>query len=61
MVGLTERPGDGISQEDVLEVIDEVEEKVVDECKLGATRDQIAEGTCERIRRRIHELGGSRR
>jgi hypothetical protein len=39
--------------QDILEVIDEVEAEVVDECKLGATRDQIVEGTCERIRRRL--------
>jgi len=52
------RPGRGVSQEDVLNAIDEVEGKILAEDKTGATRDQVVEGTCQRIRSRIRDVGG---
>lgn len=48
----------GVSLSDVLDVVDDVESEVVDEDKMGASREQVAEGTCERVRRRLKdELG----
>lgn len=47
---------DDIDLETVFEVIDEVEEKVTDEDMTGTfPREKIAEGTCQRIRRRLRE------
>jgi len=49
----SEQPLVEISCDDVLEIVDEVEDTVLAEGKLGASRDQVAEGTCARIRRCI--------
>lgn len=35
--------------------VDEVESEILAEDKLGATRDMLVEGTCERIRDRLTE------
>lgn len=43
----------GTERETVLEIIDEVEEEVLSEYKTWATRNQVAEATCARIRNRI--------
>lgn len=45
------------TRDDIIEIINEVEAEVLAEDKLGASRDQIAEGTCERIRERIYSVG----
>lgn len=45
--------GTEIDREAVIDIIDEVEDEVLDEDKMGATRDMIAEGTCARIRERV--------
>lgn len=41
--------------ETVMDIIDDVEDQILSEDKHGASRNQVAEGTCSRIRRRINE------
>jgi len=44
-----------MDRETAFEVIEDVEEEILAEDKLGASRDQIVEGTCQRIRDRLRD------
>ena len=46
----------GVDRSAVFDVISEVEKEILAEDKLGASRDQIVEGTCQRIRDRLRDL-----
>lgn len=48
------RDRETVAVDAVLDVIDDVEEEVLAEDKLGASRDQVASGTCARIKRRLN-------
>lgn len=48
-----EPTADSIDHQSILRIVDEVEDEVLAEDKTWASRDQIAEGTCARIRNRI--------
>ena len=55
---MTKRPEDELDRDTlhaVISLVEEIEEEVLDEDKTGATRDQMVEGTCQRIRDRIRE------
>ena len=52
----TDGSGTRVARNDVIDIINEVEERVLSEDKHGATREMVAEGTCERIRERIFQL-----
>lgn len=39
----------------VLDIIDDVREEVTSEDMHGASREQVADGTCSRLKRRIEE------
>jgi uncharacterized membrane-anchored protein len=45
-----------VSVEDVKEVIGEVQEEILEEDKMGATREMMVEGTCQRIASRVDSL-----
>jgi hypothetical protein len=45
-----------ISLSEVEELIEDVESEILAEDKFGASRDEVAEGTCRRIKRRLRSL-----
>jgi len=54
--GGRDQSGDEIDHVMIGEVIDEVEETVVEEDMLGASREQVVRGTLQRVRRRLNEV-----
>jgi len=45
-----------VDREELEAVLDDVEETVVDEDMTGASREQVARGTIQRVRRRLQEV-----